>query len=156
MLTHLAERQAPFEHRDRCVECPLAAVEHTNKHQRCSKSVGLRNRLGNPHRFFSHVASHGEVSQFGQTPDQSHTGGHGGRGDLAEVRRAEIAGEQRPHPLEKVERLPKVPHVIVRYAQVSLSDDLDLERTAGGGQGESPLARRNSTIMRAHVGEVDA
>jgi hypothetical protein len=45
---------------------------------------------------------------------------------------------------------------MVRLAQVGLSSDLDIERAASGGQGESTLARRNSTVMFAYGREMDA
>src|SRR5262245_20156730 len=37
-------------------------------------------------------------------------GGHGGWVDLAEARIAELASEQRPHPLADLKRLRKAPH----------------------------------------------
>jgi hypothetical protein len=152
----LGERQAPFKHEDRLRDVPLAAVEHTNKHQRRGKRVGLCNHFGQPYRLFSQATPLGKVPQFGQTRGGSTTRGHSGRGDLAKVRIALLAGEQRPHPLEEVERLPKGPHVIVCDAQGSLGDDLVVERPTGRGQSERPLACRDGTVMLAHVGEVDA
>jgi hypothetical protein len=67
----------------------------------------------------------------------------------------ELADEQRHHRPQDIQRLPKVPYGIVCLAQIGLGNDLDVERTTGCSQGESPLPRRDGAVILAHGQERD-
>ena len=123
----LAERQAPFERRDRLLEHSLTAVETTNRPKRTGYTIGLLDCLAQPHRVFCQADALGEVPQFGQTPGYKGTGAQSGRGDPAQARIAEFAGEQCHHLSRHIQRLPKVPHGMVGLAQIGLSVQLGRE-----------------------------
>jgi hypothetical protein len=109
------------------------------------------------HRFFSHTSSFGKAPHFGKTPGDKAAGNHAeGRAKLARARIAPLAGQQHHCPPRDVQRLPKVPHGTVCQAQVGLGEDLDIERTAGGGQGEGTLASRYGAVILAHSHEIEA
>jgi hypothetical protein len=111
----------------------------------------LFDRLAQLYRLFSQAVPLGEAAQFGQTPGHHAPDGYSGQGGLAKARQTPLAGKQPERRPADVQRLPIVPYVIVCRAQVRLGKDLDVDGTTGRGQGESPLARCNGTVMLGQV-----